>query len=258
MSVSSLTYASAEKTGTEAGGASERQHPRHVAPRALSALARHVSLTVPWATLLAGCATGTVVLATLGMTSRTPLDQGTVRLTFLPTVVALAFVVRTPTRALAQAAPVPTWVAPAAQTLLAAPAVAITCWAQLLIMASTFPAHAGHPPAIYPLVAELTGWCAIGVAVAAACDRSRYSDLGGAIAGPLALVAIVVASVTPCLKDLLAFPPAMPETATIAWYIFATGALAVAVAAMRDRWHRYGWPRARPCTAMGLGCPSSH
>jgi hypothetical protein len=187
--------------------------------------------------LLAGCATGTVLLAVLGQTSRTPLDQGTVRLTFLPAVAALAFAPRAPSQALAQTAPLPAWVTPAAQMVLAVPGVAITCWIQLMIMTSTIPAG-GHPPAIYPLIAQLTGWCAIGVAVAVACDRSRYSDLGGAVAAPLALAAIALAWVTPGLKDALAFPPATPQTATIAWYILATVALASAVAGMRDRWHR--------------------
>ena len=112
-----------------------------------------------------------------------------------------------------------------------------------MIMTTTMPAGAGHPAAIYQLVAQFTGWCAIGVAVATACDRSRYSDLGGAVAGPLTLVAIALTWVTPGLKDALALPPATPETATIAWYILATGALALAVVGMRDRWHRY----TRPC-----------
>jgi hypothetical protein len=189
--------------------------------------------------LLAGCATGTVLLAALGQTSRAPLDQGTVRLTFLPAVAALAFVPRPPSQGLAETAPLPTWVTSAAQTLLAVPTVAITCWIQLMIMKTTIPVGAGHPPAIYPLIAQLTGWCAIALAVAAACGRSRYADLSGALAAPLALATIALAWVTPGLKDALASPPATSQTATIAWYILATSALAIAVAGMRDGWHRY-------------------
>jgi hypothetical protein len=234
--------------GTESSdkrGAGKGQDPRPAGfwPGALSALARHLVLSVPWATLLAGCATGTGLLAVLGVTSRTPLDQGTVRLTFLPAVAAMAFVPRSPSPALAGTAPLPAWVIPAAQTLLAVPVLAITCWAQLMIMTTTVPAGAGHPAAIYPLIAQFTGWCAIGVAVATACDRSRYYDLGGAIAAPLALAAIALAWVTPGLKDVFSLPPATAQTATIAWYILATSALALAVVAMRDRWHRY----TRPC-----------
>ena len=198
--------------------------------------------------MLAGCVTGTALLALLGETSHTPLDQDAVRITFLPAIVALAFVPRTPFQALNQTAPLPGWVTPAAQTLLAAPVVAITCWAQLLIMARTIPAGAGHPPAIYPLIAQLAGWSTLGVAAAAVCNRSRYSDLGGAIAAPVTLAAIALAWVTPGLKDALAFPPATPQTAAIAWYSLATGALAVTLAGMRDRWYRYTRPRLRSRT----------
>jgi hypothetical protein len=238
---------------TDMTGAGERQRPRPAWfwLRTVPALARHVLQTVPWATLLAGCAAGTVLLGLLGETSRTPLDQGTVRLTFLPVVAAVAFVPRVPSHALTGTAPLPGWVTSAAQTFLAVPVVAITCWIQLVIMTTTLPPGAGHPPAIYPLIAQLTGWCAIGVAAAAACDRSRYSDLGGAVAAPLALGAIAVAWVTPGLKDALALPPAAPQTATIAWYGVTTAAFAVTVAGMRDRWHRYRVARCR----MGTGGP---
>lgn len=237
-----------------APGSRERPRPAGFWPGTASALSRHLLVSVPWATLLAGCATGTVLLALLGATSRTALDQGTVRLTFLPAVAAVAFVPRTPSPALAGAVPLPAWVPAATLTLLAVPAMAITCWAQLMIMASTVPVGAGHPPAIYPLVAQFSGWCAIGVAIAAVCDRTRYSDLGGAIAAPLALGAIALAWVTPGLKDALALPPATPRTATIAWSILATGALAIAAAGMRDRWHRYAVVHS--CT--GQGRPPGH
>jgi hypothetical protein len=52
----------------------------------------------------------------------------------------------------------------------AAPVLAITCWVQLRIMAHTIPAHAvSHLPAVFPVIAQLTGWCAVTVA-AAACS----------------------------------------------------------------------------------------
>jgi hypothetical protein len=234
-------------------GAEMRDPPRpsRFWPHTVSALARHVLRTVPWATLLAGSATGTALLAVLDETSRTPLGQGSVRLTFLPAVAALAFVPRTHTQALAQAAPLPTWVIPAAQSFLAIPVVAVTCWAQLLIMTSTIPASVGHAPAVYPLVAQFTGWCAIAVAAAAVCERSRYSDLGGAVAAPVTLVVVALAWVTPGLKDGLALPLAAPVTATIAWCSVATGALAVTIAGMRDRWHRHPIISRR----MGTGGP---
>jgi hypothetical protein len=68
----------------------------------------------------------------------------------------------------------------------AAPVLAITCWVQLRIMAHTIPAHAvSHLPAVFPVIAQLTGWCAVTVAAAACTDRSRYADLGGAAAAPV-------------------------------------------------------------------------
>jgi hypothetical protein len=89
-------------------------------------------------------------------------------------------------------------VAPAGHLLLAAPILAVTCWAQLRIMAHTIPPHApSRPPAVYPLIAQLTAWCAVTVAAAACVDRSRYADLGGAIAAPVTFAAIALAWYAP-------------------------------------------------------------
>jgi hypothetical protein len=145
---------------------------------------------MPWVTLLTGCLAGTAylaVIARLAGASHSPLDQGTVRLAFLPAVAALAFVPRAPFRPLTQTTPVPAWVAPAGHLLLAAPILAVTCWAQLRIAARTIPPHdPSHLPAVYPLIAQLTGWCAVTIVAAACVGRSRYADLGGAVAAPSA------------------------------------------------------------------------
>lgn len=214
--------------------------------RALPLLARPIARTMPWATLVTGCLAGTVFLAVLARvadTSGGPLDQGTVRLAFLPAVAALAFVPRVPFRPLTQAVPVPAWVAPAGHLLLAVPVLAATCWAQLGIMAQTVPPHAlGHPPAVYPLIAQLTGWCAITVAAAACAGRSRYADLGGAIAAPVSFGAIALAWYVPVSARVLAGPPATGPAATIAWCAITSAALALTCLAMRDQWHRY-WLR---------------
>jgi hypothetical protein len=173
--------------------------------RALPLLARPITRTMPWVTLITGCLTGTVFLAVLAhvaQTSRGPLDQGTVRLTFLPAVAAVAFLPRVPFRPLIQTVPVPAWVAPADHLLLAVPVLAATCWAQLRIIAQTIPPHTlGHPPAVYPLIAQLTGWSAVTVAAAALADRSRYADLGGAIAVPVSFAAIALAWYAPSARD---------------------------------------------------------
>jgi hypothetical protein len=211
--------------------------------RALPLLARHIIRTTPWVTLITGCLAGTVILAVLAHvaeTSHRPLDQGTVRLSFIPAVAALAFVLRAPFRPLTQATPVPPWVAPAGHLLLAAPVLAATCWVQLRIMTHTIPPHTlARPPAVYPLIAQLTGWCAVTVAAAACVDRSRYADLGGAIAAPVSFAAIALAWYAPATSRFLVGPPATAHGVTFAWYAVVSAALALTCAAMRDQWHRY-------------------
>jgi hypothetical protein len=211
--------------------------------RALPLLARPVTRTMPWVTLISGCLAGTAFLAVLARvadTSHAPLGLGTARLAFLPAIAALAFVLRAPFRPVTQATPVPAWLAPAGHIALAAPVLAVTCWAQLRIVAHTIPPHTlSHLPAIYPLIAQLIGWCAVTVAAAACADRSRYADLGGAIAAPVSFAAFALAWYMPVTSRFLVEPPATAHGVTIVWYSIATAGLALSCAAMRDRWHRY-------------------
>jgi hypothetical protein len=175
-----------------------------------------------------------------------PLDYGSVRLAFVPSAAALAFVVRAPFRPLTQATPVPVWVASAGHLLLAAPILTVTCWAQLRIIARTLPPHALiHLPAVYPLMAQLTGWCAVIVAAAACVDRSRYADLGGAVAVPVSFAAIALAWYAPVTSRFVADPPGTPHGVTIAWSAITAAALTLACMAMRDNWHRYVMCRGR-------------
>lgn len=213
--------------------------------RALPLLARPIAQTMPWATLLAGCLAGTGYLVVVAhVASPVPLTQGAVRLAFLPAVAALAFVPHLPFRPLTQATPVPSWVAPAGHLLLAVPVLAVTCWAQLRIMTGTIPPRAlGHVPAVYPLIALLTGWCAVTAAAAAWTGRSRYADLGGAVAAPVSFAAIAFAWYVPVASSFLAEPPATPHGVTIAWYAVATAASALTCVALRDQWHRYARAR---------------
>ena len=209
----------------------------------LPRLGRHIAGTMPWVTLLTGCLGGTAVLAVLARVagaSHGMLDQGTVRLAYLPAVAALAFVPRTPGRPLTQTTPVPGWVSTAGHLLLAAPVLALTCWTQLAIAAHTTPPRAvGHPPAVYPVIAQLAAWCTITVAAAACVDRSRYADLGGAVAAPAGFAAIALAWYSPVTRTIMTGPPAAAHGVTTAWSVIAAGALGLAGAAMRDRWHRY-------------------
>jgi len=219
------------------------RRPRLFWLRALPLLARPITQTMPWAALTTGCLAGTgylTVMAHIAGTSHSPLGHSAVRLAFLPAIAALAFVPRAPFRPLTHTAPVPAWVAPAGHIALAAPILAVTCWAQLRIVAHTIPPHTfGRPPADYPLIAQLTAWCAVTVAAAACVDRSRYADLGGAIAAPASFGAIALAWYAPITARFLAVPPATPHGVTIAWYAIATAALALTYVAMRDQWHRY-------------------
>ena len=219
--------------------------------RALPLLAWPVTQTMPWATLLAGCLAGTgylTVMARLAGASQ-PLGQGNLRLAFLPAIAALACVPRAPIRPLTQTTPVPAWTAPAGHILLSAPIVGLTCWAQLRIIASTVPPHLlARPPAVYPLIAQLTGWCAIAVAAAAWVDRSRYADLGGAVAAPISFATIALAWYAPIISGFLTEPPATPSRVTVTWCAVVAAASALACAAMRDQWQRY---------ARGLHPPST-
>lgn len=219
------------------------RQPRMSWLRALPLLARPAAQTMPWVTLITGCLAGTAYLAAMAHfagTAHSPLTQGSVRFAFLPAVAALAFVPRAQFRPLTQATAVPAWVVPAGHILLAVPVLTVTCWAQLRIVAHSLPLHAiRQSPAVYPLIAELVGFCLVTVAAAACADRSRYADLGGAIAVPVSFAAIALAWYAPITRRLLAEPPATSRGVTIAWYAVATVALILTCAAMRDQWHRY-------------------
>jgi hypothetical protein len=219
------------------------RRPRLTWLRALPLLGRPIAWTMPWPTLLTGCVAGTLFLAIsahVADTSNRPLDQGDVRVAFLAAIAALAFAPRTQFRPLSLATPVPAWVAPACHLLLAVPVLALTCLVQLRIMSHTIPLHTRGPgPALYPLLAELTAWCAGTAAAAAWVDRSRYADLGGAIVVPVTFAAIALASYLPVAARFLAQPPATSHEVTITWYVIALVALALTCLAMRDRWHRY-------------------
>jgi hypothetical protein len=218
------------------------RRPRRFWIPATPGLVRHVVRTMPWVTLLAGCASGTLVLALMAhFAGHSPLDQNTIRLTFVPALGALAFVPHIHFRPLIQTTPVAIGITSAGQMLLAIPVIALNCALQLGLMASTYPApDRGRLPAVYPLIAQLTGWSLLALSVAACCERTRYAALGGAIAAPVTFVAISAAWFVPPLDRLLLSPPNSDIAVTITWYTIAAAALAVAVLATRDQWHRYG------------------
>jgi hypothetical protein len=217
------------------------QRPAGCRPRVLLLLTPHAIRATPWVTVISGCLSGTAILGIFAYVAHeyhSALGPAAVRFCFLPAIATLAFIPRTLFRPLTQATPVPAWLTAAIQTFLAFAVLALTCWAQLGLMASTIPDHPAGP-AVYPLIAELACWSAIFVAAAACCDRSRFADVGGAMAVPIGVAVIALAWYTPGLKDIFVTPPATPRAATIAWYIVAAAALAVAYLAMRDKWRRY-------------------
>ncbi len=259
MTAPSAHLPDAEDPSVPVGGG-RRRHARRPPSGfgAMPLLARHIARTMPWLTLGVGCVAGVVYLAILAEVADSAhwsLTQGDVRVASLPAITALAFALRTPFRAMVQATPVPAWVAPAGHLLLAAPLLMVTCWAQLGIMSHTVPAQVPGQPADYPLLAQLTGWCAVTVAVAACVDRSRYADLGGAIAAPVSFAVLAIAWYTPVSARLLDGPPATAHGLTIAWYTASAAALALTCIAMRDRWHRYARRRhwLRPAAARRRG-----
>jgi hypothetical protein len=239
-----------------AGGERRRPARRLAWLGALPLLARPITLTMPWVTLITGCLAGLIYLAILAHAADTAhwlLSQGYVRFAFVPAIAALAFVARAPLRPLTQTTPVPAWVTSASYLVLAAPVLVATCWAELRIVAHAVPRHADHP-AVYPLIAQLTGWCMVTVAVAAWADRSRYADLGGVIAALVSFAAVALAWYLPVTARYLVDPPATPRHVTIAWYAIATAGLALTCMAMRDRWHRYARrPRLSPARAPARG-----
>ncbi len=226
--------------------------------RALPLLARPVTRTMPWVPLITGCLAGTGYLALMAHIADSAhwlLGAVYVREAFLPAIAGLAFVVRAPFRPLTQVTPVPAWVTPAGHLLLAAPVLSATCWAQVRIAAhNTATLTLRHPPAVYPLIAQLIGWCAVTVAAAACVDRSRYADLGGAAAVPVSAAAIALAWYLPLTHKLLVQPPATAHGVTVAWYAIAMAALAVTYAAMRDRWRSYALRRRRPGRRAACHC----
>ena len=217
---------------------------------ALPHLLRHIARMLPWATLLAGCLTSIALFTVLARVAvfehnKSVLDQGAVRLCLLPAVAALAFVVRTQFRPLTLVTPVPAWVTSAGQLLLTVPVLVLTCWVQLLILALATGSHAPPADPTYALAVQLLGWATLPVAAAACVARSRYADLGGAIAAPITFVLIAVAWYTPGIDKFLVRPDALLHSVVAGWSAIAAVALTVTCLAMRDSWHRYTRVRSR-------------
>jgi hypothetical protein len=208
-----------------------------IRPRLVLLTVRPLARTMPWGVLLAGCVGSVGAVLILGLTS-SPLEADQVRLVLLPIVAALCFVPHVYFRPVIQTVPVPSGLAAAGHTLLAAPLLAATCAVDLYVVAARSGGHA-PAPALYPLVAQFTGWAAVAVLTATWCDRTRFASLNGALAAPVTIALITLAWTEPHLRRVLITPGAQPHAATAAWYAVAPVALVGAWAAGRDPWHRY-------------------
>ncbi|HEY1616052.1 MAG TPA: hypothetical protein VGG25_00460 [Streptosporangiaceae bacterium] len=205
---------------------------------------------MPWEPLVAGMSAGLALSALIARFASAAEPQAelimSVRLTFLPALAGLGFLLHDGHRQLAGALPVPSWRIPVLRLSLALPPAGVVCWLQLgLVTGALARSGAGRLP-VPPLATEFAGCCAVVLAVAAAAERSRWQDLGGAVAVPAALALQAVLALPPLrlLPTAFAGLTHAQHTAWLrAWLAWAVlGLLAAALAAWfsRDPWHRHG------------------
>jgi hypothetical protein len=225
--------------------------------RIAGALTRHLTRTMPWRVLAAGC------IAALGISGAAlhfaALGQPpssvvlAVRAAFAPVAMTLAFLATEPHRALTATLPTPPWVTAAARLVLALPVLGLTAWIQLQLAgdelaASTRPQGTGGTgPANLPMAAlgaELAAWSAIALAAGVLVARTRWSDLGGAIAAPAAIACIALLALIP----LRLFPADFTGLTTRQqdawlraewlWWAISLSAVGTSCWASRDPWLR--------------------
>jgi hypothetical protein len=207
--------------------------------RVLRTALPHLAATMPWGTLLGGCAIGVAISVVDYRFAGTASDAvgvtTVVRAAFVPLVLVAAFLAADPHRPLVATLPAPAWLTTATHTALALPVLAGTAALQLRLAIaelatgqrySPVPAHLPWPA----LAAELGVAVAIALAVASIVARTRWHELGGAIAAPVALAVIVAGhAVTPA------------AVTAVTWRVLLVGAVALAIAAwaQRDPWRRW-------------------
>jgi hypothetical protein len=202
--------------------------------RVLRAALPHLAATMPWGTLLSGCAIG-LAISVVGYRFAGPASgsagvTAVVRAAFVPLVLVAAFLATDPHRRLATALPAPAWLTAATHTALALPVLAGTAGLQLRLAAAELAAGQRYPgvPAHLPwpaLSRELAAAAAIALAAAGVVARTRWHELGGVIAAPVSLAVIAVTQAT---------------WDGVTWRVLLVGALAVTTAAwaQRDPWLR--------------------
>jgi hypothetical protein len=222
-------------------------------------LAGHLALGTPWVPLLAGCCAGTGLSLAMDFTARTQdprLVATLVRASFVPVLAGLAFVLQDRHWLLSASLPVPGWIATAMRAGLVLPFLAVTCWLQLSLADRTLAKiRAGGTLPALAIGAEFAGACAITLAAAAVVQRSRWHDLGGALALPLAfivLAALAFGPLRPLPTQIMTtgtWPQGWVRTTVLAAVLAVVAAAATAWSG-RDRWRRLG-PVARPRRQRG-------
>lgn len=215
--------------------------------------APHLARTMPWPVLLAGCAVGLSISLVEHLFARPSQSPTTiiivVRVAFVPLVAASAFLTSDPLdHDLATALPAPAWLSTVMSVIFALPILGLSAWLQLALTASALrisePATA-HLPWL-SLVVELGAWSVFAIAAATSISRTRWNELAGAIAVPVALAFVGVLAFAP-LRLLPAAPSptglASPEHAAWlrsdwSWCALGLAAALVTLFAGRDRWRR--------------------
>jgi hypothetical protein len=203
---------------------------------------------MPWGPLVSGIGTGltfSVLIARFASAAEPPAELVTsVRLAFLPALAGLGFLLHDGHRQLAGALPVPSWVIPALRLSLALPPAGLSCWLQLDLVARALARGEAGPLPVLPMITEFAGCCAVVLAVAAAAERSRWQDLGGAVAVPAALALLAVLALPPlrllptAYAGLTTAQQAAWLRAWLVWAVMALLATALTTWLARDPWRR--------------------
>jgi hypothetical protein len=203
---------------------------------------------------VAGCAAGLGISVAARLLAH-PLQQSasiplTIRAAFIPVIAAIAFLASDPHQNLTAALPAPAWLTTAMRLVMALPLLGLVAWAQLDLAATEFSIGlrdqglaAPHLPWL-SFAAELTAWSAITLAAAALIARTRWNDLGGAIAAPAAIAFIALLAVTPLHLFPATISPLTPklhsawQQAEWKWWALALIAALITCWVSRDPWLR--------------------
>lgn len=195
--------------------------------------APHLVRTVPWAVLIAACATGLAISLVSSQFLNPLRSTGGVllvsHLSAVPLAAAIAFLAWLPDRSLTATLPAPCWLSHAFRVACALPVIGLTAFIQYELArrelavgsAAAQPGRVSWPTQL----AEFCAWLAVATAAAAAVDRTRWRELGGAVAAPitLALIGLLVA---------------VPSYSAGDWWATALAAGLVAAGESRDPWRR--------------------